>query len=139
MGVAVVEFRTRSAPRDTVALEMSKHRGAVDVEASGKLENRAAFRMSGNQPFDVSVSEADLGLAIDGFELPDALDLEVSSASMIANSLVKDLNEVLAGICKPSHKVHPNSPALRGESGSGCRKMARPRSRVGPVPGQGWV
>ena len=98
MDILVAELRTRSAPRDAVAFEMSKHRGAVDIEASGKLENRAAFRVCGNQPFDVSVSEADLGLAIVGRELPGALDLEVSSASMIANSLVRDLNEVLAGV-----------------------------------------
>jgi hypothetical protein len=96
--ILVAELRTRSAPRDAVALEMSKHRGAVDVEASGKLEDRAAVGVCGDQPFDVSGSEADLGLAICGCELPGALDLEVSSAPKIANSLVRDLNEVLAGV-----------------------------------------
>jgi len=96
--ILVAELLTRSGQRDAVALETSKHRGAVDVETSGEPENRAAFRVSGNQPFDVSVSEADLGLAIIGRELPGALDLEASSAPQIANSLVRDLNEVLAGV-----------------------------------------
>jgi len=96
--ILVAELRTRSAPRDAVALEMSEHRGAVDVEASRKLENRAAFRVSGNEPFDVSVSEADLGPTVMACELPDALSVDVSSALRIANSRVRDLNEVLAGV-----------------------------------------
>ena len=61
MDILVAELRTRAAPRDTVALEMSEHRGALDVEASSKLENRVAIGVCGNQPFDVSGSEADLG------------------------------------------------------------------------------
>ena len=77
---------------------MGEHRGAMDVEASGELENRAAFRVCVNQPFDGSGSEADLSLAIARCELPDALNVEVSSGPMIANSLVRDLNEVLAGV-----------------------------------------
>ena len=97
MDVLVAELRTRSAPKDTVALEMSEHRGAVDVEASGELENRVAFSVCGNQPFDVIRSEVDLGLAVAGRELPGTLDLEVSSPLQMANSLVRDLNEVLAG------------------------------------------
>jgi hypothetical protein len=32
---------------------MIEHCGAVDVEASGKLENRVAFRVCSSQPFDV--------------------------------------------------------------------------------------
>jgi hypothetical protein len=70
----------------------------VDIEASGKLENRAVFRVCGNQPFDVSGSEADLGLTVCGRKLPDALDLEVFSALRIANSLVGDPHEVLTGV-----------------------------------------
>jgi hypothetical protein len=70
----------------------------VDVEASGELENRVAVGGCGNQPFDVSGSEADLGLAICGCDLPGALDLEVSSTRQTANSLVRDLHEVLTGV-----------------------------------------
>jgi hypothetical protein len=69
---------------------MSEHRGAVDVEPRGELENRVTFRVCGNQPFDVSGSESDLGLTDAGCELPGALDIEVSPAPRIANPLVSE-------------------------------------------------
>jgi hypothetical protein len=37
--VLVAELRTHSTPRDTVALKMREHCGAVDLEVSGELEN----------------------------------------------------------------------------------------------------
>lgn len=46
MDILGAELRTRSAPRETVALEMSKHRGAVDVEASGKLAGALDLEVS---------------------------------------------------------------------------------------------
>jgi hypothetical protein len=58
--VLVAELRTHSTPRDTVALKMREHCGAVDLEVSGELENRVAFRVCSSQPFDVSGSGLDL-------------------------------------------------------------------------------
>jgi hypothetical protein len=84
--VLVAELRTHSAPRNSVALEMREHCGAVDVEATGELGYRVAFHICGNQPFDVSASEPDLGLVVTACEPSGSLRVNVSSAPQIANS-----------------------------------------------------
>jgi hypothetical protein len=44
------------------------------------LENRVALRVCADQPFDVSGSKADLGLAVTACEPSGGLGVEVSSA-----------------------------------------------------------
>src|ERR1039458_9246995 len=58
------ELGARLPPRDTVAIEMCEHRGAVDVEAGDKLGYGVPLLVRGNEPRHVSASESALDLSI---------------------------------------------------------------------------
>jgi hypothetical protein len=93
------ELGARLPPRDTVAIEMSEHRGAVDVEAGDKLAYGAPFIVRGNEPIHVSASEPALDLSIASSDPPGCSGVDVFSALTTATSLViTGLNEVDRGV-----------------------------------------